>query len=152
MRKQLSALLAQEFPEVRGRVTLLPNGPPVPYPVMFRVVGSDPAQLYVAIYFVGSRSTPPIPTGSFVSSNSDAGAACVQNFVIYAPLTDLEFNSNSSFCGAIAGKSIALDGNNTFKTDAISQATTLPGTAPHYVASRFLDCSATTGSLPNSNC
>lgn len=45
LRKQLPALLATEFPEVRGRVTLLPNGPPVPYPVMFRVVGSDPAQL-----------------------------------------------------------------------------------------------------------
>jgi multidrug efflux pump len=34
----------QEFPEVRGRVKLLPNGPPVPYPVQFRVVGPDPAQ------------------------------------------------------------------------------------------------------------
>ncbi len=35
----------QEFPEVRGRVKLLPNGPPVPYPVQFRVVGPDPAEL-----------------------------------------------------------------------------------------------------------
>lgn len=41
----LPALLAQEFPEVRGRVKLLPNGPPVPYPVQFRVVGPDPAVL-----------------------------------------------------------------------------------------------------------
>ncbi|MDM0112566.1 efflux RND transporter permease subunit [Variovorax sp. J22R133] len=39
------ALLAEEFPEVRGRVKLLPNGPPVPYPVQFRVIGTDPAQL-----------------------------------------------------------------------------------------------------------
>jgi len=45
LRRQLPTLLAQEFPEVRGRVTLLPNGPPVPYPVMFRVLGPDPAQL-----------------------------------------------------------------------------------------------------------
>ncbi len=45
LRVKLPALLAQEFPEVRGRVTLLPNGPPVPYPVMFRVVGPDPAVL-----------------------------------------------------------------------------------------------------------
>jgi multidrug efflux pump len=30
---------------VRGRVKLLPNGPPVPYPVQFRVVGSDPVVL-----------------------------------------------------------------------------------------------------------
>lgn len=45
LRKRLPALLAQEFPEIRGRVTLLPNGPPVPYPVMFRVLGPDPAAL-----------------------------------------------------------------------------------------------------------
>lgn len=45
LRKKLPTLLAQEFPDVRGRVTLLPNGPPVPYPVMFRVVGPDPAIL-----------------------------------------------------------------------------------------------------------
>ncbi|MBK8070888.1 MAG: efflux RND transporter permease subunit [Ramlibacter sp.] len=45
LRVRLPALLAQEFPEVRGRVTLLPNGPPVPYPVMFRVVGADPTVL-----------------------------------------------------------------------------------------------------------
>ncbi len=45
LRIKLPALLAQEFPEVRGRVKVLPNGPPVPYPVMFRVVGSDPAVL-----------------------------------------------------------------------------------------------------------
>jgi len=45
LRVKLPALLATEFPEVRGRVTLLPNGPPVPYPVMFRVVGADPAVL-----------------------------------------------------------------------------------------------------------
>jgi len=41
----LPAVLAQEFPEVRGRVKLLPNGPPVPYPVQFRVLGPDPAVL-----------------------------------------------------------------------------------------------------------
>ncbi|MDH4060980.1 MAG: efflux RND transporter permease subunit, partial [Aquincola sp.] len=41
LRKRLPALLATEFPEVRGRVKLLPNGPPVPYPVQFRVLGPD---------------------------------------------------------------------------------------------------------------
>jgi hypothetical protein len=39
------AMLAQEFPEARARVKLLPNGPPVPYPVQFRVVGADPKVL-----------------------------------------------------------------------------------------------------------
>ncbi|TNF60583.1 MAG: efflux RND transporter permease subunit [Burkholderiales bacterium] len=45
LRKALPQVLAAEFPEVRGRVKLLPNGPPVPYPVQFRVAGPDPAVL-----------------------------------------------------------------------------------------------------------
>ena len=42
LRRRLPEILAAEFPEARGRVKLLPNGPPVPYPVQFRVVGADP--------------------------------------------------------------------------------------------------------------
>ena len=45
LRKKLPEILANEFPEVRGRVKLLPNGPPVPYPVQFRVVGPDMEQV-----------------------------------------------------------------------------------------------------------
>jgi multidrug efflux pump subunit AcrB len=45
LRKLLPELLATEFPEVRGRAKLLPNGPPVPYPVQFRVVGPDPGKV-----------------------------------------------------------------------------------------------------------
>ena len=45
LRLKLPSLLATEFPEIRGRAKLLPNGPPVPYPVQFRVVGSEPGQL-----------------------------------------------------------------------------------------------------------
>ncbi|VTU19168.1 Cation efflux system protein CzcA [Variovorax sp. SRS16] len=47
LRIKLPAVLAEEAPEARGRVKLLPNGPPVPYPVQFRVIGTDPAQLRV---------------------------------------------------------------------------------------------------------
>jgi multidrug efflux pump len=47
LRKRLPSLLAEEFPEVRGRVKLLPNGPPVPYPVMFRVMGPDAREVRV---------------------------------------------------------------------------------------------------------
>ena len=45
LRIKLPALIAQEFPEVRARVKILPNGPPVPYPVQFRVVGGEPQGL-----------------------------------------------------------------------------------------------------------
>ena len=45
LRKLLPELLATEFPEARARPKLLPNGPPVPYPVQFRVVGPDPTKV-----------------------------------------------------------------------------------------------------------
>jgi multidrug efflux pump len=41
LRHRLPAVLASDFPEVRGRVKLLSSGPPVAYPVQFRVVGED---------------------------------------------------------------------------------------------------------------
>ncbi len=47
LRSQLPEVLATEFPEVRGRAKVLPNGPPVPYPVQFRVVGQDAAQVRI---------------------------------------------------------------------------------------------------------
>jgi multidrug efflux pump len=47
MLKRLPTLVAEEFPEIRARVKLLPNGPPVPYPVQFRIVGEDINQLRV---------------------------------------------------------------------------------------------------------
>jgi multidrug efflux pump len=42
LRLRLLQLLKDDFPNVRGRVKLLPNGPPVAYPVQFRVEGDDP--------------------------------------------------------------------------------------------------------------
>jgi hypothetical protein len=103
----------------------------------------------LGLYFVGS---PTIPTGILMSSNSDGNASCVQNFVIYAPLTQVELNSNSTYCGAIAGKSIHMDSNARFLTNDNARSIVLPGGAPHYVKSRFVDCSAATASPPNAGC
>jgi len=41
LQSRITALFRDEFPNLRGRVKLLPNGPPVPYPVQFRVQGPD---------------------------------------------------------------------------------------------------------------
>jgi multidrug efflux pump len=41
----LNKLFADDFEAVRGRVQRLQNGPPVAYPVMFRVLGEDPQQV-----------------------------------------------------------------------------------------------------------
>jgi len=41
LRLTIVDIFKRDFPEVRGRVKLLPNGPPVPYPVQFRVAGPE---------------------------------------------------------------------------------------------------------------
>lgn len=43
---RIREMFDRDFPLVRGRVTRLENGPPVGYPVQFRVVGEDPAVLH----------------------------------------------------------------------------------------------------------
>ena len=42
---ELDSLFKQDFEAVRARVQRLQNGPPVSYPVMFRVLGDDPQQV-----------------------------------------------------------------------------------------------------------
>jgi multidrug efflux pump len=41
VKEMLEKLFAEKFPNVRGRVNRLENGPPVGYPVQFRVYGQD---------------------------------------------------------------------------------------------------------------
>jgi multidrug efflux pump len=43
VRKRLRQLFDEDFPELRGRVNRLENGPPVGFPVQFRVIGEDKA-------------------------------------------------------------------------------------------------------------
>jgi multidrug efflux pump subunit AcrB len=45
LRLRMLALFKDDFPNLRGRVKLLPNGPPVPYPVQVRIEGEDPKQV-----------------------------------------------------------------------------------------------------------
>ncbi|HWW73539.1 MAG TPA: efflux RND transporter permease subunit [Duganella sp.] len=45
LRQKIVDIFKTDFPEVRGRVKLLPNGPPVPYPVQFRVTGTEVAKV-----------------------------------------------------------------------------------------------------------
>ncbi len=42
---RLRERFASDFPGVRGRIERLPNGPPVGFPVQFRVSGEDPVQV-----------------------------------------------------------------------------------------------------------
>jgi hypothetical protein len=114
-----------------------------------RITSATGTPANVAIYFVGSQTRP---TNLLMSSNTQVASTCVQNFVIYAPLSHIELNSNSQYCGALAGQSLHMDSNAEIFTDNPSQSFVLPGTAPHYVVSRFVECSAASSSPPNAGC
>jgi hypothetical protein len=103
----------------------------------------------VQLLFVGSTSRQTI---LHLSSNTDINAACEQNFVVYAPLSDIVLNSNSTYCGALAGKTLHLDSNADVRTNGASQAFQMPNTAPHYSTDRFVECTAAAASPPNTGC
>jgi hypothetical protein len=93
----------------------------------------------VGLLFVGSTDH-----GTKVVLNSNTAlqdpVLCSQNFVIYGPYTDIELQSNTSFCGAMAGKSVHLKQNSEIWTSSGVEEFFLPLVAPHYVSSRFVDC------------
>ena len=114
-----------------------------------RITSATGTPAKVAVYFVGSQTRL---TNLLMSSNTQIAGSCVQNFIIYAPLTHIELNSNSQYCGALAGQSLHMDSNAEVFTDADSQAFVLPGTAPHYAVSQFVECTAASASPPNTGC
>jgi Tfp pilus assembly protein PilX len=106
----------------------------------------------VALLFVGSDE---IATRAILNSNTslEDPLLCAQNFVVYGPRTDIELQSNTSFCGAMAGKTVTLLSNSQIWTSSGVKEFFLPLVAPHYVANRFVDCAATVGSAyPNEGC
>jgi hypothetical protein len=109
-------------------------------------IGGGPAN--VALMFVGSSSRT---TRIHLDSNSSAGG-CEQNFVIYAPRTDIDLDSNATFCGAIAGKSLHMDSNARIFLDSGASNFILPATAAHYELDRFVECDVTAGSSPDGRC
>lgn len=110
----------------------------------------------VQLLFMGSDKQPSdtgfLHTTLHLSSNTDINAACEQNFIVYAPRSDIVLNSNSTYCGALAGKTIHLDSNADVRTNGASDGFIIPYTSPHYETDRFLECSATTANPPDSGC
>lgn len=103
----------------------------------------------VALYFVGSDTQA---TSINLASNTQVAGDCEQNFVIYAPRTALTMNSNSTYCGALAAKTIQVDSEAKIYADAASSNFTLPAAAPHYVVDRFVECAGTAATSPDGGC
>jgi hypothetical protein len=93
----------------------------------------------VALLFTGSESRV---TRIALASNTFTDQNCNQNFVIYAPRTEINFASNAHYCGAIAGKTIALASNAHVTTNNLASGFSLPNAPAHYTIDRFVECAA----------
>jgi hypothetical protein len=109
--------------------------------------GGGPAN--AAILMVGSSV---LETRVQLNSNTQVASSCNQNFVIYAPRTIVDLDSNSIYCGAIAAKSIHMDSNSRLFQDSGASNFVLPYAHPHYVISRFVECSTEPANPPDAGC
>ncbi len=114
-----------------------------------RITGPNGAAANAALLFVGSDT---IDTNVLLSSNTNIGAACEQNFVVYAPRSHIEMNSNSTYCGAVAGETLHMDSNARVYTSSGAQNFVVPATAAHFTMEQFVDCSTAPATPPNSGC
>jgi len=99
----------------------------------------------IQLLFLGSTTRQTI---LHMSSNTDLNAACEQNFVVYAPLSDVVLNSNSTYCGALAGHTIHLDSNADLRTSGIPDLSLQPP-VPYYQPAEFVECRAVPATSPN---
>jgi hypothetical protein len=119
-----------------------------------RVTSESGDPVNVAMLFVGSESRQ---TRIQLNSNTSVNGPCDQNFVIYAPRSDVDLDSKTRFCGAIAGKSVHLDANAEVWSANGAESFELPGvdipeTPAHYTPYRFVECSATAIEPPDAGC
>lgn len=114
-----------------------------------RITSTGGGPSNVAILMVGSSA---LETRVQLNSNTQVASSCNQNFVIYAPRTVIDLDSNSIYCGAIAAKSIHMDSNSKIFEDSGASSFILPYAQPHYVITQFVECSTDSTSPPDAGC
>src|SRR5436305_432474 len=96
-----------------------------------------------AFYLMGS---PTMPTTIEWSNNSG-----VNEFVLYAPNSNINLSNNATYVGVIAGKTVHLDNNAIVKQDEGFKPPAIGG-ATLYSRQSYVECTGATGPPPNSNC
>lgn len=120
-----------------------------------RISSASGKPISIALLFVGSET---IPTKVQLNSNTSAEETCDQNFIVYAPRSEVELASNTLFCGAIAGKTVHLNSFAEVRSGSGTKEFELPGEEPpepvaHYQPFRFVECSGVeVPSSPDSGC
>jgi hypothetical protein len=114
-----------------------------------RIVATSGDATSAQFLFVGSDTRS---TRIQLDSNAETNGTCDHHFVIYAPRTDISIDSNSSYCGLIAGKTLHLDSNAELIQSANAGDFVLPGAAPHYTLDRYAECTGVANAPPDENC
>jgi hypothetical protein len=116
-----------------------------------RIITSSGSSADLALLFVGSST---IPTRALLNSNTSVDTACDNGFIAYGPKTTIELDSNSVYCGGLAGKYVHMDANARVRSGNNLSSFILPGAAPHFLASRFIECSGSPAAnqTPDAGC
>jgi hypothetical protein len=95
-------------------------------------------------YMFGS---PTRTTKVLLNSNTSVN----NEFVLYAPYTDITLDSNSTFVGAIAGKTLDVKSNAKIISDAnmVIPDLDIPS---QYSGERYVECTGAVASPPDANC
>jgi hypothetical protein len=106
--------------------------------------GSAENSNLLGLYLMGSTS---IPTKATFANNSGT----INEFVLYAPNTDIIIENNATYKGVLAGKTIRLTNRAKVEQDAGFKPPQIGG-ATLYSRQSYVECVGATGSPPNANC
>jgi hypothetical protein len=96
------------------------------------------------LYMTGSSS---IPTTARFANNSGT----TNEFVLYAPNTNIVIENNATYKGVLAGKTITLTNHAKVEQDAGFKPPQIGG-ATLFARQSYVECVGATGSPPNANC
>jgi hypothetical protein len=99
--------------------------------------------------FVGSSTQA---TKITLASNTQASDDCEQSYVVYAPRTNVEFDTDARYCGAVAANTIAMDSGSQIESPEGVADYVLPNVAPHYEPDRFVECASSATGAPDAGC
>jgi len=102
-------------------------------------------------------SDSPTTTSMVLGAGGRNWPSCNDNFVIYAPTTNVTLDTGPHVCGAIAGKTLSVGPGSSLTKNSLSGVWELPGStggpSPQYVVAEFLECTPTNASTtPDAGC
>jgi len=108
--------------------------------------GFDPAHGVYNLPGFYVQGSPNIPTTVTMGGNSGAN-----EFVLYAPNSNVTFQGNSTLYGFLAGKTLTMGGNPTISAVAGMPPMNFSTTAT-YARDRYVECTPTATGAPNAGC